>query len=245
MTHQSSSSAVGFKTPLDMFGVFGWLASIKQGMLKPVKVKCIFLGYYNDMDSYKLWRLDDVTSKVLQGVEFEVELQDDHTFEVISKWKAGLKEDMDVQSYVYVLSNGCRKSLLVTDSHDIWEYAPSNVIHIVILYIWYGFFLVECKLRSGIKGFAGFGLSKGKCTCIWLEGHSDYDRCEDSLLGDFDVEHEWHINVHYHSIREVLEATTVKVLKVCTEHNVAAALTKVVPGWKFQHCLELLSLSVG
>ncbi|GJT44205.1 hypothetical protein Tco_0952920 [Tanacetum coccineum] len=94
-----------------MFGVFGWLASIKQGMLKPVKVKCIFLGYYNDMDGCKLWRLDDVTSKVvlymnmdfnesgeykktfigygvgtrlvqvLQGVEFEVEPQDDHTFE--------------------------------------------------------------------------------------------------------------------------------------------------------------------
>ncbi|GKC07956.1 hypothetical protein Tco_0999566, partial [Tanacetum coccineum] len=30
--------------------------------------------------------------------------------EVISKWKAGLKEDMDVRSDVYVLSNGCRKS---------------------------------------------------------------------------------------------------------------------------------------
>nr|GEX68173.1 retrotransposon protein, putative, Ty1-copia subclass [Tanacetum cinerariifolium] len=41
--------------------------------------------------------------------------------------------------------------------------------------------------------------------------------------------------------REVLEANTVKVLKVGTEHNVADALTKVVPGRKLQHCLELLS----
>ncbi|GJR28418.1 hypothetical protein Tco_1104650 [Tanacetum coccineum] len=50
-----------------------------------------------------------------------------------------------------------------------------------------------------------------------------------------------HINVRYHFIREVLEAKTVEVLKVGTEHNAADALTKVVPGHKLQHCLELLS----
>ncbi|GKE31245.1 hypothetical protein Tco_1450567, partial [Tanacetum coccineum] len=48
-----------------------------------------------------------------------------------------------------------------------------------------------------------------------------------------------HINVHYHFIKEVLEAKTVKVLKVGTEHNAADALTKVVLGLKLQHCLEL------
>ncbi|GJT03475.1 hypothetical protein Tco_0824644 [Tanacetum coccineum] len=42
---RSPSSAIGFKTPIDMLGFFGWLASIKQGVLEPVKVKCIFLGY--------------------------------------------------------------------------------------------------------------------------------------------------------------------------------------------------------
>nr|GEX41313.1 retrovirus-related Pol polyprotein from transposon TNT 1-94 [Tanacetum cinerariifolium] len=51
-----------------------------------------------------------------------------------------------------------------------------------------------------------------------------------------------HINVHYHFIREVLEAKTIKVLKVGTEHNAADALTKVVPGHKLQHYLELLSV---
>ncbi|GKG06249.1 hypothetical protein Tco_0326335, partial [Tanacetum coccineum] len=30
--------------------------------------------------------------------------------EEISKWKAGLKEDMDARSDVYVLRNGCKKS---------------------------------------------------------------------------------------------------------------------------------------
>ncbi|GKD51964.1 hypothetical protein Tco_1280940 [Tanacetum coccineum] len=43
--------------------------------------------------------------------------------EVISKWKAALKEYMDARSDVYVLSNSCRKS-----SEDIndyyWEYTP-------------------------------------------------------------------------------------------------------------------------
>nr|GEX96765.1 retrovirus-related Pol polyprotein from transposon TNT 1-94 [Tanacetum cinerariifolium] len=54
-----------------------------------------------------------------------------------------------------------------------------------------------------------------------------------------------HINVRYHFIREVLEAKTLKVLKVGTEHNAADALTKVVPGLKLQHCLELLNVGVG
>ncbi|GKA12355.1 retrotransposon protein, putative, ty1-copia subclass [Tanacetum coccineum] len=44
---------------------------------------------------------------------------------------------------------------------------------------------------------------------------------------------------------EALEAKTVKVLKVGTEHNVADALTKVVPGLKLQHCLKLLNVGVG
>ncbi|GJT47126.1 hypothetical protein Tco_0955841 [Tanacetum coccineum] len=143
-------------------------------MLEPVKVKCIFLGYHKRIVGNKLWRLDDVTLKVLHGFEFEVEPLGDHTFEVepqenvdqgaglqevqtqdlmeyllalaaveniyaheslafndtvayevISMWKVGLKEDMDVRSDVYVLCNGCRKSS--DDSHDYyWEYAPDH-----------------------------------------------------------------------------------------------------------------------
>nr|GEW16673.1 retrovirus-related Pol polyprotein from transposon TNT 1-94 [Tanacetum cinerariifolium] len=54
-----------------------------------------------------------------------------------------------------------------------------------------------------------------------------------------------HINVCYHFIREVLKAKTFKVLKVGTEHNAADALTKIVPGLKLQHCLELLYVGVG
>ncbi|GJY93251.1 hypothetical protein Tco_0509033 [Tanacetum coccineum] len=159
--NRSPSSAIGFKTPIDMLGFFGWLASIKQGMLEPVKVKCIFLGY----------RKGTGLVQVLQGVEFEVQPHEDHTFEVephrnvdhvaawelfsyredsneaafafatvdkiyahesltfnntvacdvISMWKAGLKDDMDTQSDVYVLSNGCRKCSDDGDGY-YWEY---------------------------------------------------------------------------------------------------------------------------
>ncbi|GJV37529.1 hypothetical protein Tco_1410006, partial [Tanacetum coccineum] len=45
---------------------------IKQGMLEPVKVKCIFIGYRKGTGSMQ----------VLQGDEFEVEPQNGHTFEV-------------------------------------------------------------------------------------------------------------------------------------------------------------------
>nr|GFB82643.1 hypothetical protein [Tanacetum cinerariifolium] len=53
------------KIPIDMLGFFGWLANSEQWMLEPVKVKCIFLGYHKSMVGNKLWRLDDVTSKVV------------------------------------------------------------------------------------------------------------------------------------------------------------------------------------
>nr|GEW72809.1 hypothetical protein [Tanacetum cinerariifolium] len=44
------------------------------------------------------------------------------------------------------------------------------------------------------------------------------------------------------NIMAVLEAKTVEVLKVGTKHDVADALTKVVPGLMLQRCLELLSV---
>nr|GFA39809.1 hypothetical protein [Tanacetum cinerariifolium] len=44
---------------------------------------------------------------------------------------------------------------------------------------------------------------------------------------------------------KVLEAMTVKVLKVKTEHNAVDALTNVVPELKLQHCFELLNVGVG
>ncbi|GJT42378.1 hypothetical protein Tco_0951093 [Tanacetum coccineum] len=42
---------------------------------------------------------------------------------VIPKWNVGLKEDMDAQSDVYMLSNGCMKSSDKNDDY-YWEYTP-------------------------------------------------------------------------------------------------------------------------
>nr|GEZ68765.1 zinc finger, CCHC-type [Tanacetum cinerariifolium] len=193
LVNRSPSSAIGFKNPIDMLGFFGWLASIKKGMLEPVKVKCIFLGYHESI-------VGTGSMHELHGFEFEVESLRDHTFEVqpqenvdqgaglqevqtqdlmdyllardkeqhlacelfkyredsieaafvvavvnkiyvhesltfndtvacevISKWKAGLKENIAVRSDVFVLNNGCRKSS--DDSHDYYcEYAPGLLV---------------------------------------------------------------------------------------------------------------------
>nr|GEW00458.1 zinc finger, CCHC-type [Tanacetum cinerariifolium] len=53
--------------------------------------------------------------------------------EVIFKWKAELKDDMDARSYVYVLSNGCKKCSDDIDGY-YWGYTPGMFIHL-FLYI--------------------------------------------------------------------------------------------------------------
>nr|GEY70972.1 zinc finger, CCHC-type [Tanacetum cinerariifolium] len=65
LVNMSPSSTIRFKKPIDMLGFFCWLASIKQGILEPVKFKCISLGYHKSIVVNKLWRLDDVTLKVV------------------------------------------------------------------------------------------------------------------------------------------------------------------------------------
>ncbi|GJR38195.1 hypothetical protein Tco_1213879 [Tanacetum coccineum] len=71
---------------------------------------------------------------------------------VISKWKAGLKDDMDVRSDVYVLINGCRKC---SDDNDgyYWEYTPDkangNVLGMEIIKDQSGNTLRMSQFRSG------------------------------------------------------------------------------------------------
>ncbi|GKE44422.1 hypothetical protein Tco_1471706 [Tanacetum coccineum] len=72
----SPSSAIGFKKSIDMLGFFGWLASIEQEMLEPLKVKNIG---FNESGKYKKTFIGSGVGtgsvQVLQGVEFEVEPQ--------------------------------------------------------------------------------------------------------------------------------------------------------------------------
>ncbi|GKC72962.1 hypothetical protein Tco_1118845 [Tanacetum coccineum] len=175
LVNRSPSSAIGFKKPIDMLVFFGWLASIKQGMLKPVKVKCIFLGFHKSIVGNKLWRLDDVTSKVVlyrnigfnesgeykktfigSGVVEKIYAHESLTFndtvacEVISKWKAGLKDDMYARSDVYVLSNGCRKC----SNGYYWESTPGIKV---------GSLSRDCDVEKN-----------GKWSCIYAVGSQEY-----------------------------------------------------------------------
>ncbi|GKB91337.1 hypothetical protein Tco_0963609 [Tanacetum coccineum] len=189
-----------------------------------------------------LWAEDTTIStylvnKVLQGVEFEVEQQEDHTFEVephgnvdhvaglqgvqtqdliyyhlardreqhstrelfnyredsndaafavaeaekiyahesltfnntvacemISKWKAGLKDDMDARSDVYVLSNGCKKC---SDDNDVyyWEYTPGMFIHLFLYIDDMGF---SCGCRAEIWATKGL-LDKAKGNILGMK----------------------------------------------------------------------------
>ncbi|GJX52298.1 hypothetical protein Tco_0280667 [Tanacetum coccineum] len=77
------------RCPFDMLGSFCWLASIKQGMLEPVKVKCIFLGYRKGIVVNKAFRCKP--EKILH---MSIAFNNIVAYEVISKWKAGLKDDM-------------------------------------------------------------------------------------------------------------------------------------------------------
>ncbi|GKC58654.1 hypothetical protein Tco_1086252 [Tanacetum coccineum] len=182
LVNRSSSSAIGFKTPVDMLGFFDWLSSIKQGMFEPVKVKGIFLGYHKGIVGNKLWRLDDVTSKVLGGVEFEVEPQEDHTFEVEPHGNvdhvAGLKDDMDSRLDVYVLSNGCKKC---NDDNDgyYWEYtlAKGNIL---------GWEIIRDQSRNTLR-VSQSRIYNEKLVQTLLKRHSTLS-LEDSLSMDCDVE---------------------------------------------------------
>ncbi|GJY32224.1 hypothetical protein Tco_0415719 [Tanacetum coccineum] len=110
--------------------------------------------------------------------------------EVISKWKARLKDDMDALSDVYVLSDGYRKCS--DDSYGYyWEYAQAE--------IWATKGLLD-KAKGNVLGMkiirdqSGNTLRvsksrfyKGKLVQTLLEGHTILS-LEGSLFGDCDVE---------------------------------------------------------
>ncbi|GJY47990.1 hypothetical protein Tco_0437946 [Tanacetum coccineum] len=162
-------------------------------------------------------------NEVLQGDKFEVEPQDGHTFEVephenyredsneaafavaavekiyahesltfnntvacevISKWKAGLKDDMDARSDVYVLSNGCKKCSDDSDGY-YWESTPG-----------------DCDVEKN-----------GKWSCIYAVGSQEYQmNCTRLASADVDQSQ--------------------------------GALSKAIPGLRFQHRSKLLRIGI-
>ncbi|GJT75579.1 hypothetical protein Tco_1042304 [Tanacetum coccineum] len=244
---------VWFESGLSKF--FGWLASVEQRMLEPVKVRN--MGF-NESGEYKKTFIGSGVGmglmQMLQGVEFDLKPQEDQKFEVephgnvdhedgsqevqtqdlmeyqlahdmeqhfiyelfeyredsneasfvvvvvdkiyahesftfndtvacevISRWKIGLKEDMDVRSDVYVLSNGCRKSR--DDSHNYyWKYAPvgSQEYQVVCtrpgiassdVDILDGF---DRGLQTNIQVFVDFDYAKGRSITITSRSITGY-----------------------------------------------------------------------
>ncbi|GJX17860.1 zinc finger, CCHC-type containing protein [Tanacetum coccineum] len=283
LVNSSPSSTIGFKKLIDMLGFFGWLASIKQGMLQPVKVKCIFLGYHKSIVGNKLWRLDDVTSKVVlyknmgfnesgeykktfigSGVARDREqhsawelfsyredsnevafvvatvekiyAHESLTFnitvacEVISKWKAGLKDDMDARSDVYVLSNSCWKCSDDSDGY-YWEYTTGMFIH---LFLYIDDMVFSCGCKAEIWATKGL-LDKAKGNVLGMEiGHSTLP-LEGSLSRDYDVEKngKWSCiyavgSREYQMVRTRLDITSADVgsLKANLQHIEALSTTE-------------------
>ncbi|GJW94931.1 hypothetical protein Tco_0174603 [Tanacetum coccineum] len=194
---RSPSSAIGFKTPIDMLGFFGWLASIKQGMLEPVKVKCIYPGIYRlkgtgsmqVLQGDEVWRWNIVDGNTFRWKphgnvdhvvgSHEVQTQDliyyhptrdreQHSVwelfslekTVISKWKAGLKDDMDARSDVCMFSATVARKC-------------SKLSATALAYYWGG--LHQSRFYNE------------KLVQTLLKGHSTLS-LEDSLSGDCDVE---------------------------------------------------------
>ncbi|GJW49394.1 hypothetical protein Tco_0090745 [Tanacetum coccineum] len=334
LVNRSPSLAIGFKTPIDMLGFLGWLASIKQGMLKPVKVMCIFLRCSEGIVDNKLWRLDDVTSKEVQTqdlmdyqlahdseqhlacelfeyrednneaafvvavidkiyVHESLTFNDTFACEVISKWKAGLKEDMDIRIHNEKLvqtlleghsilsledslsgdcdveKNGKRSYRYVVGSQEYQVICIRPDITSAIVDMLDGF---DRGLQTNVQVFVDFDYAIGRSItvmsrlitwyglmiqavkeAIWLRGlleelgvelNTVAVNCDNQGAIHLSRNHVFHkrtkhINVHYHFIREVLEAKTVKVLKVGIEHNAVDALTKWTKFESWQQRIQL------
>nr|GEX88653.1 copia LTR rider [Tanacetum cinerariifolium] len=119
----------------------------------------------------------------------------------------------------YMLNNRFKRS-----SYDSCVYYRSYALGAVCKCGW------ELNVLDGVyearHSVCVYGTNRGNH--VDVEGFVDSDYAKDPDKG-----------------REVLEVKTVKVLHVGTEHNVADALTNVVPGLKLQHFLELLNVGVG
>ncbi|KAF3657485.1 hypothetical protein FXO38_13667 [Capsicum annuum] len=52
-----------------------------------------------------------------------------------------------------------------------------------------------------------------------------------------------HINVRYYFVREIIACSDIVVSKISTHDNPADMMTKTLPSVKFEHCLDLVSVS--
>ncbi|GKE59031.1 hypothetical protein Tco_1498216 [Tanacetum coccineum] len=105
---RSPSSAIEFKTPIDMNVGFNESGEYKKTFIGS--------GVARDREQHSAWELFSYREDSNEAT-FAV------ACEVISKWKVGLKDDMDARSDVYVLNNSCKKYSDDSDGY-YWESTP-------------------------------------------------------------------------------------------------------------------------
>ncbi|GJT89701.1 hypothetical protein Tco_1078546 [Tanacetum coccineum] len=105
-----------------------------MGFNESGEYKITFIGSGIDKEQHSAWELfsyreDSNEAAFVVATVDKIYAHELLTFnnivscEVIFKWEAGLKDDMDARSDVYVLSNGCK---ICSDDSDgyYWEYTP-------------------------------------------------------------------------------------------------------------------------
>nr|GEX90295.1 zinc finger, CCHC-type [Tanacetum cinerariifolium] len=185
--YRSPSSAIRLKKPVDMLGSFGWLASIKQGILKPVKCFTGIWGF-NESEEYKKTFIGSGVGtgsmQVLHGFKFEVKPLGDHTFEVEPQENvdqgAGLQEMCMCSATV--AGNAVTTSMAITGgihqaTKGLLAKAKGNILSMKIVRDHSGNTLRVSQSR----------FYNGKLVQTLLEGHSIL-LLEGSLSGDCDVE---------------------------------------------------------
>ncbi|GKD63644.1 retrovirus-related pol polyprotein from transposon TNT 1-94, partial [Tanacetum coccineum] len=247
----------------------------KQGKLEPREIKCVLLGYPKGVKGYRLYRLDGESPKIVtsrnvvfnESVMYKDTLKDsgvdqedsdnedagdqetDQTPDLIVSEEEDTHEPLTYQEAVACEDSSKWKGDMKEEMYSLRKNKTWELVDYTA-----GQKLVSCKWLFKIKeGIGGVQKPRYKATlqhvvalstteaeymalteavkeAIWLRG----------LLEELGVE----LNIVAVNC-DNSGAKTVKVLKVGTEHNAADALTKVVPGWKLQHCLELLKVGVG
>nr|GEW86147.1 protein trichome birefringence-like 19 [Tanacetum cinerariifolium] len=177
LVNRSPSSAIGFKKPIDMLWFFGWLASINQGMLEPVKVK-------EEKKTFIGFGVGTGSMHVLHGFEFEVEPLGDHTFEVephrIVDHVVGSQEMCMCSAMV--AGNAVTTAMAITEGihqaiKGLLDKAKGNVL---------GMEIVRDRSSNTLRVSRSMFYNL-KLVQTLLEGHSILS-LEGSLSGDCDVE---------------------------------------------------------
>ncbi|GJU85145.1 hypothetical protein Tco_1292691 [Tanacetum coccineum] len=200
LVNRSLSSAIRFKTLIDMLEFLGWLTCIKQGMLK------IFMGCREGIVGNKLWRLDDVTSKVM--------LYRNMSFNKSGEYKKTFIDSGVGKAVTTVKAiTGSIHQAEIWDIKGLLDEAKDNILGMEVVRDQSGNTLRVSQSR----------VYNGKSVQTLLEGHSILS-LEVSLSGDCDVEKNGKWSYTYAVGSQVYQA-------VCTRPDIASTDVGMLDGF--------------